>query len=143
MADTGEDWFAAARSGDAYTLTALLNQEIDVNAFDDNGMTALHQAAWNVWPACVRLLLDHGADANADNDNRPGWRGWTPLMCAIDAPSGGDSGAENSNVVLIVHLLLDNGADPNVRYVSTALELAEAEELREVARLLRQAGATE
>ncbi len=105
-------------------------------------MTALHHAAQNIWLDCVRLLIASGADVNADYDPQPGWCGRTPLMCAVEAQVGGDP-QESSVAVEIVRLLLESEANPNVRYISTVLEIAEPNNYENIAGLLRLAGARE
>jgi len=141
-------WFTAAYDGDIVTLKALLAQGVDVNSWEvtatHQGVTALHQAALNCHIECVLLLIASGADVNADYDQAPGWRSWTPLFCAVEGQIGGDpDGAEDPEAVEAVRLLLESGANPNVRHISTALELAEGYDLKSIAGLLRQAGAKE
>jgi ankyrin repeat protein len=56
---------AAAESGRADELGRLLDARpelIDARGGDFWGRTALHMAAWRNRPACVRLLLERGAD---------------------------------------------------------------------------------
>ena len=56
----------------------LLQRGIKVDAEDRNGDTALHVAA--TAPACVAILLKHGANPNAING-----KGLTPLLCALNS----------------------------------------------------------
>jgi ankyrin repeat protein len=148
MVDTNisPSWFDAAYQGDCDALKDLLQQGVNINNWQvfspHYGMTALHHAARNIHLDCVRLLVSSGADVNADYDPQPGWCGWTPLMCAVEAQEGGDL-EESVSAVEIVRLLLENGASPNIRYVSTVLEIAEANGYDNIARLLRKAGARE
>ena len=58
------------------TCTAAIAAGANVNAFDDEGLTALHHAARNngasrVNAALVKLLLSAGADPSAKCDNKP------------------------------------------------------------------------
>jgi len=136
-------WFRAAYDGDAATLKALLAQGVDVNSWEitaaHQGVTALHHATSNAHVECVRLLIASGADVNADYDKTPGHRAWTPLLCVVEGQTGGDpSDDEDLEAVEVVRLLLENGANPNARHFSTALEMAEGYGLESITRLLRQ-----
>ncbi len=77
----------------------LISEEVDVNARDNRGHTALFEAAERDNPQFVRLLLDHGADVNVRSD----W-GTTALYEAAvwHKPQN-------------VRLLLNHGADVNAR----------------------------
>lgn len=58
-------------------LEAALAGNVDVNAFDANGQTALILAIQNNHVAIVRALLAHGANPNTADS-----RGFTPLRAA-------------------------------------------------------------
>lgn len=88
---------AAARQADAAVVRALLRQQVDVNAADVDGTTALHWAAHHDSLEMVDLLV--GAGATARTPNR---YGVTPIALA----------ATNGNVA-IMRRLLAAGADPN------------------------------
>ena len=83
----------------AYAVKAALDAGADVDAKDDEGNTALMDAASGGWRSedVIKLLLDAGADVDAKDDE-----GNTALM---DAASGG---WRNEDVVKV---LLDAGAD--------------------------------
>lgn len=124
----------AAREGNLEVVRALLAAEADPNVHEaKGGQTALMWAASNSQSAVVQELVQHGADVNARSKN-----GFTALMFA--AQQGDAASARvllaakaNANEVLkksgatpliiassighpeVVELLLDNGADPNVR----------------------------
>ncbi len=95
----GESWkpllHIAAENGRDVIIQILLEQEIDINERDSNGLTALHHAVRHRHESVLQLLLQSGADANACDN-----RGWTPIHQA--AASGYEAG---------VRLLLLYGAD--------------------------------
>ena len=78
-------------------VRSLLQERVDVNASQVDGMTALHWAARHDDLEMARLLTEAGAEANAANRY-----GVTPLTLACT----------NGNHAL-VELLLHAGADPN------------------------------
>ncbi len=90
-------------------IAALLNHGADANAADNDGGTALQEAASCAEPATARLLLNKGANIEARN-----CFGTTPLMFACTS-------ADSLNPVL--PMLLTSGADVNARdrYGRTAL----------------------
>jgi cytochrome c len=89
----------AAKAGDVARIEQLLQEGADVNASDALG-TALHWATLRAHTDAVRLLLERGADPNAESS--VGSVG-TPLHAAA---SKGD--------VESVTMLLQRGADPNL-----------------------------
>lgn len=76
-------------------VQALLEHHAVVDVRDKDGFTPLIFAALHNLEKTVRLLLDKGADVNAQND-----QGWTALMCAI-------------NRINLVKILIDRGANVN------------------------------
>src|SRR5438270_8392213 len=60
---------SAAASGDLSTLEALLNADVDVNAQQERGFTALHEAALNGNQKMIRVLLAKGADRDVECDD--------------------------------------------------------------------------
>ena len=78
-------------------IRALLQQHVDVNAPQVDGMTALHWAAYQDDLEMAELLVHAGANANAANRY-----GVTPLSLACTNGNGA-----------MVELLLKAGADPN------------------------------
>ncbi len=124
--DRQESILEAAQAGEA-RLAAVISSGISVNTADNDGVTALMEAAEDGSPEVVRLLIKHGANVNvADED------GETALMMAAD-----------EGRTEVVRILLEAGADVNARdnEGKTALMMAENEEHAETARVLTDAGA--
>lgn len=90
---------AAIRQGRAASVEALLAGGADPNRVDPRGDTPVHAAAFSGKPELLRLVLDHGGDANARNPNT----GATPLMQALLSPDRDQ-----------YRVLLEAGADPDV-----------------------------
>jgi len=98
-----------------YNITAemmalLCSKDIDVNARDENGVTALHLHAGAGCPEKVELLISHGADVNATD-----CMGRTPLQEAFE-----DSDQDSSE---IADLLIRNGAC--IRYMDEAIAIGD------------------
>jgi ankyrin repeat protein len=87
----------AIKSRNKSVIQALLQQRVDVNAFEPDGTTALHWAVRTDDAATVEALLRAGAKVKAANRY-----GATPLSLA----------ATNGNAA-IIETLLKAGADPN------------------------------
>src|SRR5262247_2349815 len=86
----------AVKSGDATAVRVLLRQQVDVNATEPDGSTALHWACYRGDAQTVDLLMRAGARLTANR------YGATPLTLA----------AENGNAA-VIDRLLKGGADPN------------------------------
>ena len=87
----------------------LRRRLIEYYATDGRGDQPIHHAARNGDTEIVRLLLDHGAGANARNA-----RGHTVLYCA-----GGHGHLES------LELLLERGADPHEKFTADGKALLE------------------
>jgi ankyrin repeat protein len=86
---------------------------VDPNISDITlGFSALHYASANGQIPAIKLLLEYGADVDAQSTTGEG----TPLLCAT----------ATEGHLEVVRLLLDHGADANARkkYGWTALHLA-------------------
>lgn len=148
--DLNEDFFAAARKGDAAAVKALLDKGVNVNAKTRYGATALSFACDRENIELVKLLLERGADPNS----RDTFYGEVPLGWAL---SKGNA--------QIVKLLLDKGAtgieralgqgiqSGNIEIIKVVLEkgglkqetlngaLVRASGKKEIIELLKKAGA--
>jgi ankyrin repeat protein len=124
---TNQELLTAAYRGDVAGIRALLARGADVNVRNREGHTPLWEAAYAGRAEAARLLLDRGADANARDEN-----GMTPLMWAV---CGGYADT--------VRVLLERGADVNARsrFGLTAMSCVKGQSRREVADLLKKAGA--
>ena len=90
----------AAQDGNITQVGILLNRGVDIDRFDDIGLTALHYAAMAGRVEIVSMLLKAGANVNAHDESKIGN---TPLsQCARECSYE------------VARLLVDAGADPNI-----------------------------
>jgi uncharacterized protein len=103
----------AAAVGRADRLRELLDADPEArHARTPEGFTPLGLAAFLGGPDVVRVLLEHGADANDDADNQFGVRPVNAAAAAHDRET--------------MRLLLEAGADPNARQQGGFTPLHEA-----------------
>jgi ankyrin repeat protein len=137
LADDPElDVFEAAAVGDVGRLRELLDEDPPrANAFAEDGFQPLGLASFFAHLDAVRVLLERGADVNSASRN-------TMRVAPIhSAAAVSDPEARYA----ICELLLEHGADPNVRQQDDYTPLMEADQhgdarLRD---LLVRHGATE
>ena len=106
--DKADALSAAARSGDAAAVKALLDEGVDVNTKYRYGVTVLIYACDHGHLDVVKLLVDRGADVNVKDS----FYGATPLMMAV-SPAQKRKPAH----LEIAKLLLAHGAMPEGRSV--------------------------
>lgn len=133
MARTGLalDIFEAAAAGNLAALRQALNASPDsISAISADGWTALHLAAAFGTPESVQLLLESGASVKAVSKNAQTNQ---PLHAALALGRNPET----------VRLLLDAGADPNVKQTAgyTAIFSAAAANRRDLAEILVAHGA--
>lgn len=108
----------AARHGDIETARILLDAGADVNQVTEYGWTALLTATQNRYYRLGSYLLERGADPAIANKG-----GWTPLYIATDNRNieSGDYPTRQPDMdhMEYIELLLDHGADPNARMMSS------------------------
>ena len=101
MSNPAKEMIKASKSGNVGRVTELLATDPSlVSVRDIDGSTPLHCATWKGHLEVVSVLLAHGADVNAHNQNDH-W-GTTPLHAAAHA-----------NQAAIAQLLIEKGADLN------------------------------
>lgn len=113
----------ASFSGNTQKVLELLSKDVNANAVDQDGRTALMYAAFNGHTEIVKALLGKGALVNTAD--------YTGRTALIFASSG--------SYPETVKLLLDNRADPNIvdnDEKFTALMFAASEGHMEVVRIL-------
>jgi ankyrin repeat protein len=88
MSEGGKLLAEFSGNDNADRVKQLLDLGVPVDAWYDGDpyfdiakdSTALHVAAWKAWPKTVKLLIDRGANVNAQDA-----KGRTPLMLAVKA----------------------------------------------------------
>jgi ankyrin repeat protein len=117
--DPNEEFFAAARKGDAAAVRAFLDKGFDVNAKTRYGATALSYACDKGHVEVVKLLIERGANVNVKDT----FYGEVPLGWAL-----------SHGHAQVLKLLLDKGAtgieraltegvqEGNIEIVKIALE---------------------
>jgi ankyrin repeat protein len=131
---------AAFRAGDLAALRAAVEDPADV----PNGPMplaigpCLEYAIYHSPLAFIRSLLEIGANPNPDSPT-----GFPPMIAALSCSRSQPGSPARSDVLEILTLLLEFGADPNQRGINdyTPLHMAVAERNARAVRLLLDAGA--
>lgn len=108
----------AVREGDLQTVKTLVEAGADVNQLSEYGWSPLLTATQNRYYEIGAFLLEQGANPNIRNEG-----GWSPLYIATDNRNieGGDYPTRKPDMPHLdyIKLLLDHGADPNLRMQSS------------------------
>ena len=134
MTGCATDLMNAAEKGDIKEAERLLAGGADVNVRNvSGGLSALHFAVWKGQANIAALLIEKGADVNAQTSGPPGRggeSGWTVLHWAVA-----------SGRVDVVTLLLKKGADPLItnNKGKTPLRIAQDSGHTTIAKILSEA----
>lgn len=98
-------------------IQLLLDKGADVNAINDQGMTALHGAAHKAANQAIVLLVDHGAKLDVRDKGKVGAfgnsnGGLTPLEWAQGVPIGASSGIYKADTVALLTRLMNERGVP-------------------------------
>jgi hypothetical protein len=150
--NTNEEFFAAARKGDAAAVKAFLDKGTDVNAKTQYGATALSYACDKGHVEVVKLLVERGADVNLKDtfygEVPIGWaadRGHTEVVKVLLDKGAKDvdrvlmAGVESGSTEMI-KAALDKGS-PTPESLSQAFGRATKKGKTEIAEMLKKAGA--
>jgi ankyrin repeat protein len=106
----------AARDGRTESAKILVAAGADLKQTDPNGITPLLMAITNDHMETAGYLVDKGSDINVVD-----WYGRTPLWSAVEVRnmdvdnSQFTNGVDREPVLALIKVLLDKGADPNIR----------------------------
>lgn len=162
--DINNQMIVAARMGDLEKVKHLVGKVDDINAREKvvgNGYTALFNAASAGHTDVVKFLIEKGAKLN----ERPGeatplimasWGGHTDTVLVLLHAGSNPNAKDESGWSALAHaarkgyfdiarLLIENGADVNVRLPdgNTPLSWAKAKKNQKMIDLIKSAGATE
>jgi ankyrin repeat protein len=131
--------FEAAATGRAARLRELLAGDPSLaNAFGEDGFHPLGLACFFGHVEAARVLLDHGADVDALSRNKH-----IRTAAIHAAAASGETGTDDARRYELVKLVLEHGADPNLRQGDgfRAIDAARQNGDDRVKELLREHGA--
>jgi hypothetical protein len=150
--NANDEFFAAARKGDAAAVKGFLDKGTNVNAKTQYGATALAYACDKGHVEVVKLLVERGADVNVEDtfykEVPIGWaiaKGHTEIVkLLLDKGAKGVErvlieGAEAGNTELVKIALDKGGSSPES--MGQALAKATKANKTEIAEMLKKAGA--
>jgi ankyrin repeat protein len=135
------DIFEAAALGRTARVRELLDADASLaSAYGDDGFHPLGLACFFGHVDAARLLLERGADVNALARNEH-----IQSAALHAAAASGDTGSDEPTRYELVKLVLEHGADPNLRQGSgfSPLDAARQNGDARIESLLRQHGATD
>jgi ankyrin repeat protein len=153
-ADVNDDLLNAARKGDLDTVKALIDKGAPIEAKTSYGQTPLYLAAMSGHEAVVRFLLDKGAKTDVtDTFYKASMLGFVlerkhyAVAKIIIAKGNGNADAELKEVTDtgqadLVQAVIENGK-PSQAALDSTYEASLAENKKDVAELLKKAGAHE
>jgi ankyrin repeat protein len=106
----------AARDGRTEVARILVSNGADIEKRDPNDITPLHMAISNNQIEVAKFLIERGAQVNVID-----WHGRSPIWQAVEVRNMDldnatyKNGVDREPVLELIKLLLDKGADPNVR----------------------------
>lgn len=131
--------FEASALGRTNRLREVLAEdESQANAFGDDGFHPLGLACFFGHVDAAKVLLEHGADVNALSKNEH-----VQTAAIHAAAASNDQGSGESTRYELVELVLEHGADPNLRQGGgfRAIDAARQNGDTRVEQLLREHGA--
>ena len=135
--DSVDVFLEQVRLGEVEIVELLIQQDIDILIVKNEfGNSALHFACANCNKEMVRALLSHEEMKSIINDKN--LQGNTPLLWAVGSPLEMIPGATIADLVEIVKMLLEHGADKTIQSAQekTALLIAIEKNRNELVELL-------